>query len=211
MPIPPLAPPGAPSVTVPLDGMAEVPNGTIVAVVTFLECRTRPVVPAEPAVVLEPIGPDEPQRFRALFRDVGTDWLWTSRLRYSDADIAGRIATPGIETRAIRLDGADVGLVETDTRERGSVEVVLFGLVPGAVGRGLGKAAFSRVVADAFDRHGVERVWLHTCTLDHPRAMGFYRSFGFRAFRRAIEIVPDPRLSGLMPADAAADHPICAP
>lgn len=211
MPIPSPASPDAPSVTVPLDGMVEIPNGTIVAIVTFLESRTRPDVPPDPAIVLDPIRPAEPDRFRALFRDVGNDWLWTSRLRHSDADLSARIGTPGIATQAIRLDGVDVGVVETDARQDGSVEVVLFGLAPRAVGRGLGKAAFARVVRDAFDMPGVERVWLHTCTLDHPRALGFYRGFGFRAFRRAIEIVPDPRLSGLMPADAAPDHPICAP
>lgn len=210
MPIPAPATPDVPSITVPLDGMVEIPNGTIATVVTFLECREPPPAPRV-SVTLERLRPDEPGRVRALFREVGTPWLWTSRLSHSDAAISERLATPGILARAIRHDGRDVGLVETDAREPGSVEVVLFGLVPSAVGTGLGKPAFAAVVADAFAGPGVGRVWLHTCTLDHPRALGFYRSFGFRAFRRAIEIVPDPRLSGLMPADAAPDHPICAP
>jgi len=210
MPIPIPVPPGVPSLTVPLDGMAEVPNGTIATIVTFLECRTPPPAPGTP-VDFELLAPREPGRVRALFREVGTPWLWTSRLSHSDAAITERLGTPGIAARAIRLDGRDVGLVETDARVPGAVEVVLFGFVPAAVGRGLGKPAFAAVVAEAFAQPGVERVWLHTCTLDHPRALGFYRSFGFRAIRRAIEIVPDPRLSGLMPADAAPDHPICAP
>ena len=55
---------------------------------------------------------------------------------------------------------------------------------------------------------GARRVWLHTCTLDHPSALGFYRAQGFVPFARAIETFADPRLLGLMPREAAPQIPL---
>ncbi len=57
---------------------------------------------------------------------------------------------------------------------------------------------------------GVERVWLHTCTLDHPGALGFYRAQGFVAVKRTIETFPDSRTSGVLPRDAAPQIPLLA-
>jgi hypothetical protein len=57
---------------------------------------------------------------------------------------------------------------------------------------------------------GVERVWLHTCTLDHPAALGFYRAQGFEATKRTIETFPDPRALGLLPMASAPQIPYLA-
>ena len=211
MPKPPPPPAAdAAAVTVPLDGMAMIPDGSLGAVITFLEMRARPegLPAAAPDLAFERLGGDEVARFRRLFREVGEDWMWTSRLPWTDAEVSARLAEPGIEALAIRRDGADIGLVELDGRTTGEIEVVLCGLAPGAVGRGAGKAALAAVLGDAWSRPGTRRVWLHTCTLDHPRALGFYRSMGFVAFARAIEISPDPRLKGLMRREAAPDLPV---
>ena len=43
------------------------------------------------------------------------------------------------------------------------------------------------------------RVWVHTCTLDHPSALGVYQRAGFSAYRRERVVIDDPRLKGLMP------------
>ena len=52
------------------------------------------------------------------------------------------------------------------------------------------------------------RVWLHTCNLDSPAALGFYIKCGFRPYKRAIEVADDPRLRGILPEDAAPQIPI---
>ncbi|WP_369677242.1 hypothetical protein, partial [Klebsiella pneumoniae] len=56
----------------------------------------------------------------------------------------------------------------------------------------------------------VRRVWVHTCTLDHPGALGFYRRSGFVPYQRTIETFVDPRSSGVLPADAAPHYPLLA-
>ena len=53
-----------------------------------------------------------------------------------------------------------------------------------------------------------DRVWVHTCTLDHPSALAFYRRSGFIAYRQEIEIAEDPRLTGLIPRTAAPHVPV---
>ena len=57
-------------------------------------------------------------------------------------------------------------------------------------------------------RKGVTRSWVHTCTLDHPSALGFYRAQGFMPFARAVETFADPRLAGVLPREAAPHIPV---
>ena len=60
-------------------------------------------------------------------------------------------------------------------------------------------------------RKGVTRLWVHTCTLDHPSALGFYRAQGFTPFARAVETFADPRLAGVLPREAAPHLPLLDP
>jgi hypothetical protein len=60
-------------------------------------------------------------------------------------------------------------------------------------------------------RPGIRRLWVHTCHLDHPAALDFYIRSGFRPFKRAIEIFEDPRLSGVLPRQAAPQLPLIEP
>lgn len=187
------------------------PPRTIAAVVTFLEVvlplPERPGTRRSAAIAFDPILPTEPERFARLFRTIGKEWMWTSRVAWSAEEIAERLANPGVECYAIVVGGADVGLIEVDVGTAESLEIVLYGLVPEAVGRGIGVAAFGDLLDRLAARPGARRIWLHTCTLDHPKALGFYRSFGFAVFARAIEIGADPRLSGDMAFDAGPTHP----
>ncbi|MBV8196845.1 MAG: GNAT family N-acetyltransferase, partial [Candidatus Eremiobacteraeota bacterium] len=56
--------------------------------------------------------------------------------------------------------------------------------------------------------HPIERFWLHTCNLDHPNALAFYKRSGFVPFKREIEVYDDPRIIGIVPKDTAPQVPI---
>ena len=194
------------------DGTHDLPPGKIAAVVTYLEMAlpvARPVVAEEAAgpARLDPLGADL-DRFRTLFRAIGEDWLWFSRLRLSDEALAAIIAHPAVEAFALVAGGRDVGLLELDYREPGECEIAFFGLVPEVVGSGLGRFMMERAIELAGARAGIRRLWLHTCTLDHPNALPFYRRMGFAPCKRAIEITTDPRLDGTLPGDAAPSIPL---
>ena len=96
---------------------------------------------------------------------------------------------------------------ELDFREPGQCELAFFGVSEKLIGGGAGRWLMNRALELAWS-HQVIRVWLHTCTMDHPSALAFYRRSGFRPFRRQIEIADDPRLDGTAPRSAARHVPI---
>jgi GNAT superfamily N-acetyltransferase len=75
------------------------------------------------------------------------------------------------------------------------------------LGRGAGRHLMEHSLAAAWDS-APERVWVHTCTLDHPRALSFYLKAGFSPYKRAIEIADDPRLTGELPSTVAPHIPL---
>jgi GNAT superfamily N-acetyltransferase len=145
--------------------------------------------------------------YRALFRRIGTDWLWTSRLIVGDDDLLGIIRDPGVLVHALVAGGRDEGLLELDFREHGQCELAFFGLTPPLVGTGAGRWLMNRALDIAWSRP-ITRFWVHTCSFDHPAALPFYLRSGFRAYRREVEISDDPRLSGDLPRTAAPHIPI---
>ena len=185
------------------------PNGELAAVVTYLEMR-RPVEPAVPAspLSLKRIEVPEPEHYRALFRLIGAPWLWFSRLIIDDAHLAGIIQHPKVELyTVIDQNGAEVGMLELDFREPCECELAFIGLVPELSGKGHGRWLLSEAVRLAW-REGVDRVHVHTCSLDHPAALGAYRRAGFTPYKRAIERFPDPRLLGVLPKGCAPQIPL---
>ena len=189
------------------DGLLELPPGKIAAVATYLEMHDAPAArfPGLPGR-LERIGRDL-ARYRRLYADVGQAWLWFSRTLVADEALDAVIGDPRVEALALVVEGRDAGIVELDFRRDRECELAFFGLVPALYGRGVGAALIGEAIRRAFSRP-IRRLWLHTCTLDHPAAMPLYLRAGFRPYRRAVEIADDPRLSGRLPAAAAAHFPI---
>lgn len=175
-------------------------------IVTYLEMRQAPKprpLPVMAALRLDHWRDVDRDRYRQLFRAVGAPWLWASRLAMTDEVLDGILQSPDVEVHAAaRRDGTAVGILELDFREKGQCEIAFFGLVPSMTGKGFGTWLMAQALTLAW-RKGIERVWLHSCTLDHPNAIGFYESQGFKTYARAVEIFPDPRLSGLLPRDCA--------
>jgi GNAT superfamily N-acetyltransferase len=187
----------------------DVRNGDLAAVVTFLEMGEKPQTPVpESPLSLRRIEKPQTGAYRHLFRQVGSPWLWYSRLVMDDATLAAIIQHPEVHLFAvIDEEGREVGMLELDYREAGESELAFVGLIPGLSGQGHGRWLLAEAVRLAW-REGVGRVHVHTCTLDHPAAMPAYRRAGFVVYRRAIEHFPDPRLIGVLPRDCAPQIPL---
>ena len=191
------------------DGYSDVPAGKIAAVVTHLEMTERPALRPDPlgAWTLRRVECPGLDWFRDLYRRVGEEWLWFSRLQMTDAELAAIVQSPSVEVYALVLDGRDEGLVELNFRSAGQCEIGMFGVTANLIASGAGRWLMNRALERAWSRP-VTRVWLHTCTSDHPSAVAFYQRSGFRAFRRQVEIADDPRLDGTAPRGAARHVPI---
>jgi GNAT superfamily N-acetyltransferase len=181
----------------------------LVAVVTFLEMREPPApeVPLSP-LSLHRIENPQPETYRTLFRKVGANWLWFSRLIMEDPELTAIICDRDVELFAIRdTSCTEVGMLELDFREAGECELSFVGLIPELSGQSHGRWLLGEALTRAW-RDGVRRAHVHTCTLDHPAALAAYRRAGFTPYRRAIERFPDPRLLGILPLDCAPQSPV---
>ena len=191
------------TIALKLDGYTDLPPGKIANVVTYLE-RDVPETAA-------PVRPDFPIRhvekpdiawYRDIFRRVGEDWLWFSVAVMPDDKLAAILGDPATHVLALEQEGRAIGFAELSFATPGEVEIVMFGVVQEATGTGAARALMEAAL-NATMRPGVDRVWLHTCTFDHPAAVRFYLGRGFRAFKFAIEVSDDPRLTGHLPRTAA--------
>jgi GNAT superfamily N-acetyltransferase len=190
----------------------DVPAGKIAAVVTSLQMFERPPLrpePPRPDLALAHVAQAELGWFRTLFRRVGENWLWFSRLTIPDAALAAIIHDPRVEVYVLRSGATEAGLLELDFRTAGECELGFFGLVPEFVGAGAGRFLMNRAIEHAWSRP-ITRLWVHTCTFDHQGALAFYVRSGFRPYRQQIEYADDPRLAGLLPRSAAPHVPIIA-
>jgi len=191
------------------NGYSDVPAGKIAGVVTHLEMTERPAPRSDSPGpwTLRRVETPRLDWYRDLHRHVGAEWLWFSRLQLADAELAAIIQSPLVEVHALVQGGRDEGLLELDFREAGQCELVYFGVTAKLIGSGAARWLMNRALERAWSRT-VTRVWVHTCTFDHPAAVAFYQRSGFRAFRRQVEIANDPRLDGTAPRDAARHVPV---
>lgn len=193
------------------DGFHDVPLGKVAAVVTHLEMRARPdlaAVALPEGIEIRRVEAPDLAWYRDLFVRVGgQDWLWFSRLRLTAEALRATLAHPGTEVFAVEVGGRAEGLLELDFARAGECELAYFGLTSKLIGKGVGRALMTFATERAFARD-ITRFHVHTCTLDSPQALGFYRRAGFVPIRQQIEIAPDPRLTGDLPADAGAHVPV---
>lgn len=150
----------------------------------------------QPALRVETI-PPKPSLNARLYREVGADWQWRDRLPWTTQQWADWVDRPEITTQVATLsNGEEVGYTELEQQGEGEVELVYFGLKKPYLGRGLGGAFLTRVVAEAWKREGLHRLWLHTCSEDHANALTNYQARGFEIFK----IEEDQPSSGGEPA-----------
>lgn len=188
-----------------LDGYTDLPPGKIANVVTYLEMFAPPGFGPEgnrPDLVFRRVPNPDPGWYRATIRSIGEAWLWFSPLIMPEAELAALLRDPLREVYALERDGETVGIAELDRREKGEVEVSFFGVTGSEIGTGAARFLMNRALEAAF-RSSPHRVWVHTCTFDHPAAVRFYLRSGFRPYKFAIEVTDDPRLAGLLPETAA--------
>ncbi|GGO52902.1 Acetyltransferase (GNAT) domain-containing protein [Roseovarius pacificus] len=194
------------------DGVHAVPAGHTASVVTHLEMSGQAAQRPEADLPLDLVrvtAPD-PDWYLDLFRKVGAPWLWFGRLVMDRGELRAILSDERVHVYVVRDGTEEVGLLELDFRQHDDCELAYFGLVPQAVGGGAGRWLMNRAIRLAW-AEGIARFHVHTCTLDHPAALEFYRRSGFTPYAREIEIAPDPRLSGLLPEDTAPQVPLIRP
>lgn len=159
--------------------------------VTWLEMASRPRFGWPPM----PIGQDaallradDPPvwYFLALYDAVGRDHAWTDQHDTPPDRIAGWLCDPAVRLYTLMGQGWPQGFFVLDGREYGICDLAYFGLVPQAIGKGLGAWLLQAAILTGWDMPGVERMSVNTCTLDHPRALIRYQRYGFEPVRTEV-------------------------
>lgn len=119
---------------------------------------------------------------RFLYQYVGEPWEWTDKLSWSAEQWKTYAESDTLRTWVAHYRGSPGGYYEL-RQEGGDVEIAYFGLAPGFIGRGFGGYLLSHAIESAWAWKGTTRVWVHTCTLDHPNALPNYRARGMKVFR----------------------------
>lgn len=162
-------------------------------IVTYLEMRAPPEELRAPTlpfgVEVRRVAFPSTDFYRFLYRSVGSKWHWTERLVLGDPQLRSIIQDDAVEVNVLYRAGAPAGYVELDYRRWSEVELAYFGLFPEALGQRLGTLFLRWTVAHVWRRRP-DRFWVHTCDLDHPRALALYERVGFRIYRRSEESVP---------------------
>jgi GNAT superfamily N-acetyltransferase len=173
----------------------------------FSRCARRISAPL-PGAGLSLLGARDEARYTAIHRALGERWMWFSRLALSAQERANIIGDPKVEAYAFVLNGADAGLLELDFRAGEEAELAFFGVYDDAIGTGAGRWLMDRALELTWKKSGLKRLFVHTCTLDHSRALEFYQKSGFTPYKTALEVTPDPRRTGLLPPGAAPHAPL---
>ncbi len=153
--------------------------------VTFLEMTARPGydwphMPADDstASLLRAEAPPV-WYFRAVYDAVGHDHAWEDLHDEPDLELTGWLQDPAVALWTLMRNGWPQGFFVLDSRTRGETALTLLGLVPGLVGRGYGRFLVRTAILTAWERPGLERLKVETCSLDHPRALAVYQQAGF--------------------------------
>jgi GNAT superfamily N-acetyltransferase len=165
------------------------PGDEVDYVVTWLEMTARPRVPPPPVPAGQRVAllaaKDPPAGyFLYLYQAVGAEYEWTDWLARPLAEAQAFVGDPAVTLWTMLLDGWPGGFFVLDGRRAGVVDLAYFGLVPRAIGRGLGHWLLATAVETGWARPGTEGMTVNTNTLDHPRALGLYQKLGFAPVRR---------------------------
>ena len=185
------------------DGTSE-PGGKLECIVTYLEMREPPrhpnVLAGRHTIALMRARNPTLSFYRYLHAAIGEAWLWWERRALDDNVLAAIIHDQEVEIYVLYYDGVPAGFVELDLRVAKEIEIAYFGLIPEFIGRGLGAYLLGWALDEAWRREP-DRVWLHTCNFDHPKAIAVYQRAGFSPYKQERTLIDDPRTMGVLPPD----------
>ena len=119
-----------------------------------------------------------------FYKQVGKNHRWIDRLSWSDEKWINYISNRNLETYIISEFDELVGFFELlYNPELEETEISYFGLLEEYIGKGIGGYALSVAIKKSFEKN-IRRVWLHTCTLDHPNALKNYIARGMTVFKK---------------------------
>jgi ribosomal protein S18 acetylase RimI-like enzyme len=156
----------------------------------------RPVRVSLPGLRIERMQIPFPEYSKFLHTVVGSDYRWGGRSDWGKDKWTAYASREELHTWVAHVDGTPAGYCEMEKSPEGDVEIKSFGLLSAFIGQGLGGHLLTVAVERAWAPTGADgdvgggmgatRVWLHTCTHDHPHALDNYIARGFRVCKTEV-------------------------
>jgi GNAT superfamily N-acetyltransferase len=119
---------------------------------------------------------------RFLYALVGEMWNWKDKLNLSEEQWKEYAESSTLRTWVAYYKGSIDGYFELKADEQDNIEIAYFGLAPKFIGKGFGRYLLSCAIKYAWQDCNAKRVWVHTCTLDHPNALTNYQACGMKIY-----------------------------
>ncbi len=120
-----------------------------------------------------------------LFSTAGRKWYWMERLQWTRQQWRAHLERPGVYTWVAYVAGTPAGYTELVRDDAGGVQITYFGLFPQFIGQGLGGHLLTFAIEEAW-RMDATRVWVHTCSMDHPSALPNYKARGMKVYKEEV-------------------------
>ena len=121
-----------------------------------------------------------------LYKQIGKKFNWTDRLLWSDQDWIKYINRSNLFTYILIVSDNIAGFFELIYHEdKSEIEIVYLGLLPEYTGKKLGGYLLSEAIKISW-KFKINRIWVHTCSLDHKNALNNYLSRGMKIFDTKI-------------------------
>ena len=158
--------------------------------ITYLEmnhpAEVRPRRSIDPRLVVYEVLFPQGLLNRFLYFLVGEQWDWVDKRPWTDQQWEDYATAETLRTFVAFFEEAIAGYYELSRDEAYHVEIVYFGLAPEFIGRRLGGVLLTDALEQAW-AWKARRVWVHTCTLDHPAAVKNYEARGMTVYDRHTE------------------------
>ena len=122
---------------------------------------------------------------RFLYEFIGKPWHWVDKLQWSDGQWRQYAENDKLRTWVAYKFGSLAGYYELQFQADRNVEIAYFGLAKRFIGKGYGGVLLSHAIQSAWN-WGAKRVWVHTCTLDHPNAANNYQARGLKIYKEEV-------------------------
>ncbi|MEP5567575.1 MAG: GNAT family N-acetyltransferase [Halioglobus sp.] len=124
---------------------------------------------------------------RFLYQYVGGPWDWKEKLVWSDSQWQAYAESDSLRTWVAYEQGSPAGYFELERQPDDTVELKYFGLAESFIGKGFGGHLLTCAIDEAWRWGQTKRVWVHTCSLDHPGALSNYKARGMQLYKTALE------------------------
>lgn len=124
--------------------------------------------------------------YRRLYSQIGGPYHWADRILMPDGELSLILSDANVKIYVLYFSSQTAGYIELNYRTRGEVEISYFGILRNYHGKGLGAALLGFALEQAWS-HSPQRVWLHTCEQDDPKAIAFYQKHGFEIYKTEMD------------------------